>query len=121
LAKADALRREHLHHQRVRSFEIRAREAVRAQAILVGDDDELETLVAQLQHRRNHARHEAQSFVGIDLETGGLFDQRAIAINKQNASHAVASLLFDSAAITASFSSGDPMLMRNASCSCSAA
>src|SRR5690606_35431223 len=87
---------------------------VRAQAVLVGDHNELVAGVAQPEQRRAHAADEAQLLVGVDLEIFRLLDQGAVAVDEKDGGHAAAS----SAASTAStrwFCSGVPMVMRSAS------
>ena len=62
--------------------------ARRAEAILVGDHDELVAGIAQPQQRRDHAFDEAQLGVGVDLEVVRLLDQRAVAIDEQDRAQA---------------------------------
>jgi hypothetical protein len=112
----DALRGEDPLHQRMRPVEGVARKTVGAEAVLIGHQHELETGIAQFQHRRDHARDQAQFFVRIDLEIGRFLDQGAVAIHEQDAAHAATSVLRN-APITASFSPALPTLMRSASCS----
>ncbi|MCY1453768.1 hypothetical protein D9M71_707800 [compost metagenome] len=116
----DALAGEDLQHQVVGSIEIGLRVAFAAQAVLVADDHELVTGIAQLEHRRDHIAHEADLLVGVDLEIGGLFDQGTVAVDEQDGGHAAA-LRALSTWSTRLFSSGLPMVMRSASCSCGAA
>ena len=125
LAEHDALAFEQLHHQLVRAVEAGLRIGVGAQAVLVGHHHELPAGVAQPQQGRHYPAHEAQFFVGIDLEVLRLLDQGAIAIDEQDrpvdgSIHAAASFA-SSAASTRWFCSGVPMLMRRASPSCGAA
>lgn len=114
--ETDALALEDLQHQRMRAIECRLRERFGTEAVLIRHHDELVTGVAQAQHRRNHAVDEFEFFVGIDLEIGGLADQRAVAVDEQDGLHrAHAADACGCAASTASFSAGEPIVMRKAS------
>src|SRR5690606_8381660 len=137
LAEHDALALEYLQHEVVGAVETLAWIGLAAQPVLVADDPELEAGVAQLQHGRDHAAHEAQLLVGVDLEIRGFLDQGAVAIDEQDpgghqrppppaaspipGGTAVDGRRADSTDSTRAFCSGVPMVMRRASPSAGAA
>ena len=109
-----------LQHQLLRSVEGGLRIRLGAQAVLVADHHELVAGIAQAQQRRNHAVDEAELFVGIDLEIGGLRDQRAVAVDEQDRASCDTLMPRRQRAAPrarASFCAGVPMLMRSASSS----
>ena len=82
--KLHALRGEDLHHQVVRAVEIRLREAVGAQPVLVGDHHQLKTRFLQLQQFGNGVRLEGQFIETVYLIVARRFgNQGAIAIDKE--------------------------------------
>ena len=82
--KLDALRGEQRQHLVVRRVEIFVRVGVRAQAVLVADDDEFVTGVFESQQCGNHARHQLQFLQAVHLLVLGLGDQRAVAVHEQD-------------------------------------
>lgn len=120
LAEHDALALEDLQHQIVGAVEGGLRIGVGPESVLIGDDHELVSRIAQPQQCRHHVLHETDFLIGVDLEIGRLLDQGSVAIDEQDRSHAAASCR-RRAEITRSFCSGEPMVMRSASPSCGAA
>src|SRR5690606_941297 len=131
LAEHDALALEYLQHEAVGAGETLAWIGLAAQPVLVADDHELEAGVAPPQHGRDHAPHEAQTPVGVDLEIGGFLHQGAVATGEQDpgghqrppppaaspipGGTAVDGRRADSTDSTRAFCSGVPMVMRRAS------
>ena len=71
---------------------------VRAEPILVGDHHQAVARARQLRAARNHAGQPADLVQAVDLFVGWLFDQRAVAIDEQDASAAVVRLISGSPA-----------------------
>ena len=83
--------------------------ARRTEPVLIRHDDEPESAALQLAQRGKHTRHEAQLFERIDLLIGGLLDERAVAIDEDDARAA-----HRSASSSRSFCSGVPTVILSA-------
>ncbi len=84
LIKDHALRGKDLHHQIVRAVEISLREAIRAEAVLIGDHHQLITGFLQLKQHRNDIGFKSQLVETIDLIVTGWFrNDSAVTIDKE--------------------------------------
>ena len=85
------------------------RERVRAEPVLVAHEHEAVAGSLESQQRRNHARQQADLGEAVDLLVGRLLDQRAVAIDEQDAcsTHGCST-----AASSRWFCSGVPIEMR---------
>ncbi len=66
----------------MRLLEAGAGVRVGAQAILVGHDDQPESVAGQFLQRRKHAGHEADLLQAVDLFVRRFLDQGAVVINE---------------------------------------
>src|SRR5688572_17907464 len=117
----DALRSQQLAQELVRHAEGFFGETVRAAPVLVADHDKGVSGVAQFEQCGNHLGHQPQFLQAVDLEIGGFFDQRAVAVDEQySLAHAAAPAAVATPRINLSFCSGVPTEMRtqfaNAGC-----
>ena len=83
-AKADALRGEDAQQQFVRPGEMRFRETVGAQSILVCHHHQLVASHNETLQRGDHARQQRQLFIAVDLLVGRLLDQAAVTIDEED-------------------------------------
>src|SRR5690606_40546182 len=73
-----------LHHQVMRTIKVGLREAVRPQAVLVGDHHQLKTGLLQLKQHRDHVGFKGQFVETIDLKIGWwLRNNGAVTIDKE--------------------------------------
>ena len=80
----NALRTEQFQYEAVRRFELVAGQTGRAEPILVGDHDESESSLLQMQQRRHHARHQADLLQAVDLLVGRLFVQGSVPVQEHD-------------------------------------
>ncbi len=78
----DSLGCEQLQDEPVGALERIARQARRAEPVLVGHHHQGEACALELEQRRNHAGHEANLLEAVDLLVGRLLIQRAVPIEK---------------------------------------
>src|SRR5690606_16016051 len=124
-AEPDAFGREDVQEQALRTVEMRLREPVGTQPVLVADHDQPVTCLDRDLERRNRSRHQPELFMAVDLLVRRLLDEGAVAIEEQHpgrhGAHAASpagsrtGMATPKAASTASLSSGQPMPMRRQS------
>ena len=81
----DSLRGEQVPDEVLRLRERAPGERGRAQPILVADEHQPVARSLQFEQRRNHARQQANLLQAVDLLIGRLLDERAVAIDEQDA------------------------------------